>query len=269
MNLLERNLMTKWWGDVEFELNEAKCWRIGRRQIVVQRKEREWLIWNDETKEESFDTLQLETLTDVDSLADVPLQRFLVDKTQNLLSVIPALADRSVIIRPSSVLSLLPGEKTQLYVSSPLWLKFATHGTNLPLTDLPFWLPSDSWFGLSTMLGELCYAKYTDAKVAFVNIEKRSHRAITTINISNEHEEPLTIQRINLATPFLDLYADTDNQFWTDTVCLTHNENNDRPSFEIKRLNTKNSKSAHTLVCSARQIADKFMFMRSIRSLVA
>jgi hypothetical protein len=261
--------MAKWWGDVAFELNEAKSWRIAGRQIVVQRKEREWLIWNDETKEESFDSLQLETFSDFDSLVDVPLQRFLVEETQNLLTVTPALADRSVIVRPSSVLTLLPGEKTQLYVSSPLWLKFATQGVNLPLCEIPFWLPSDSWFGLSTMVGELCYAKYTDAKVSFANIEKRSHRAITTINISNEHEEPLTIQRISLPTPFLDLYANKNNQFWTDTVCLSHNKNNGRPSFEIKKLVAKNQESEHSLVCLARELTNAHTFMRSIRSLVA
>tara|TARA_R110002111_G_scaffold145526_1_gene212016 strand:+ start:952 stop:1086 length:135 start_codon:yes stop_codon:yes gene_type:complete len=41
------------------------------------------------------------------------------------------------------------------------------------------------------MEGEMCYAKYTYAKVALENIEMRSHRAITTISISNEHDELL------------------------------------------------------------------------------
>lgn len=261
--------MSKWWGDVEFALNEIKSWQIGQRQIVVQRKAREWLVWNDEVKEESFENLNLTALSNIDSLVDVPLQRFLVDQTQDTLSVIPALADRPVIVRPSSTLTLLPGEKNTLYVSSPLWLTFTANNKKESFADLPFWLPSDTWFGFSPMLGELCYAKYTDAKLALENIEKRSHRAITTINISNEHEEPLTIQRINLPTPFLNLYVDPDNQFWTDTVHLTHNEHNNRPSFEIKKLNADKSKSAHTLAGSSREVADSNTFMRSIRSLVA
>jgi hypothetical protein len=65
------------------------------------------------------------------------------------------------------------------------------------------------------------------------------------------------------------LYTGTDNQFWTDTVCLTHNKNNDRPSFEIKKLNIKNHISDYSLVCSAREVANSHIFMRSIRSLIA
>lgn len=261
--------MTKWWGKINFELNELKSWRIGQRKIVVQRKEKEWLIWNDESKEESNDLLQLESFTNIDSLNDIPMQRFLVNKTQSTLLVQPALANRSVIVRPGSTLTILPGESAKFYVSTPLWLSFSIDDEHEPLCELPFWLPSDSWFGVSTMVGELCYAKYTDARVSLDSLKKRSHRAITTISIVNEDEEPLVITRINLAAPFLDLYIDSNNQFWTDNVWLIHNETNDRPSFEIKKLIAEKHKTEFEPVNNAREIADANTFMRSIRSLIA
>lgn len=261
--------MKKWWGEITIELNEAKSWRIGQRQIAVQRKETEWLIWNDETKEESHDVLTLEKIDPNDSLLNIIPQRYLVQKTQQSLTVAPALANRSVIVRPSSILNILPGEKIELFVSTPLWLNFATQEGKQLISDLPFWLPSDSWFGPSTMHGELCYAKYTDAKVALDNIEKRSHRAITTISIANEHDELLTIERISLPTPFLNLYVDPANQFWTDKICLTHHLDSDRPSFEIRNLLNKEKNTDLTQVSGAREIASANIFMRSIKSLVA
>lgn len=119
------------------------------------------------------------------------------------------------------------------------------------------------------MVGEMCYAKYTDARVSLESIKRRSHRAITTISIVNEDEEPLVITRINLPAPFLDLYSDGSNQFWTDNVWLIHNERNDRPSFDIRKLSLDKQKTESELVCSAREIADSNTFMRSIRSLIA
>ena len=119
------------------------------------------------------------------------------------------------------------------------------------------------------MAGELCYSKYTDAKITLDNIQKRSHRAITTISISNEHDELLTIERISLPTPLLDLYFDSNNQLWTDTVSLIHHLDGDRPSFGIKSLAKESAKIELTLISPAREIADSNTFMRSIKSLVA
>ena len=261
--------MKKWWGDINFEINEVKTWRIGSRKISVQRKYAEWLIWNEETNDESFEQLVLEDAVSIDGFTDIQPKRYLVNKTQDALRVAPLLANRSIIVRPSSTLNILPGEKIELSVSSPLWLAFFNIGSTLPISDLPFWLPSDSWFGPSTMVGELCYSKYTDARVSLQNIPKRSHRAITTISILNEHDELLTVDRINLPIPYLNLYADASEQFWTDKVCLTHHLDTARPSFYIKSLTKERDKSAITLVSHAREVADAHTFMRSIRSLVA
>ncbi|WP_158969203.1 hypothetical protein [Paraglaciecola sp. L3A3] len=260
--------MKKWWGDIGFKLNETKTWRIGNRKISVQRKGAEWIIWNEETQQESFEQLILED--GVSELStDIQPKRYLVEKTADFIKALPLLANRSVIVRPSSTLNILPGEKIELFVSSPLWLAFYSQNNKLPISDLPFWLPSDSWFGPSTMVGELCYSKYTDARVTLDNIQKRSHRAITSISISNEHDELLTIDRISLPIPFLNLYVDATEQFWTDKVCLIHHLDGDRPSFNIKNLAKERDKSTISLVSTAREKADEHTFMRSIRSLVA
>ena len=132
-------LMKKWWGDISFDLNKTKTWRIGERRISVQRKDTEWLIWNQETKEESFVELILEDSIPNHCSIDVLPQRYLVKNTQKCLTVKPLLANRSIIVRPTSTLNILPGERIELYVSSPLWLAFYDHAGTLPICDLPFW----------------------------------------------------------------------------------------------------------------------------------
>jgi hypothetical protein len=59
--------MENWWGEISFELNEAKTWCIGQRRICVQRKSAEWLVWNEETEDESFEELVLEEAVATDS----------------------------------------------------------------------------------------------------------------------------------------------------------------------------------------------------------
>jgi hypothetical protein len=261
--------MSKWWGSIEFELNEIKSWGIGERQIIVQRKKNEWVVWNKTSKAENDNELLLEKIRNLEHLVDVPMNRYLVEKTEQTLLVAPALADRSIIIRPGIPLTILPGQKTELYVSSPLWMSGVTSDRRSQVIDIPFWLPSDSWFGLSTMVGELCYAKYSDAKVELANIKRRSHRAITPIVITNHHEDPFVVQRINLPTPLLNLYSNSSRQFWTDKVHLNHDERVERPSLEIKQLDIYSPSSTFKLVNKAREVADAKTFMRSIRSLVA
>ncbi|MDU0355212.1 hypothetical protein RS130_16060 [Paraglaciecola aquimarina] len=261
--------MNKWWGDINFKVDQIKAWRIGERKICVQRKPSEWLVWDQHTSEENFEPLVLEESSNEQSLSDVVPKRYLLNKTLGSLNVAPLLANRSVIVRPSSTLNVLPGEKVELFVSSPMWLAFYSHVNSSPISDIPFWQPSDSWFGPSTMVGELCYSKYTEAKVNLTNIQKRSHRAITTISISNEHDELLVIDRISLPLPFLNLYVDSSEQFWTDKICLIHHLDGDRPSFRIDKLMKNNAQSALELVSMAREKTDEHTFMRSIKSLVA
>lgn len=162
--------MSKWWGEIEFALNECKTWRIGERTIAVQRNEREWRVWNIETKEENANPLQLETPSNNDFLATPATQRFLVEQTHPHLTVMPRLADRAMVIRPGSIITILSGEKTQLFVSTQLWIAFSINNSSDAMFDIPLWKPSDSWFGESNMVGEICYAKYSEANVNLTSL---------------------------------------------------------------------------------------------------
>lgn len=261
--------MSKWWGSIDFELNECKCWQVGERFIAVQRKEKEWRVWNVQTKEETSDPLLLANPSNRDFLQTPATQRFLVNQTQSSISVMPRLADRAMVIRPGSTLSVLPGENTELYVSTQLWLGFSLKDNSPSMYDVPLWLPSDSWFGESNMLGEVCYAKYSEANVELSSLKKRSHRVFSGINIINEHDQTLHIHRIKMPMPLLDLYVDEQAQFWTDSICLTHNEDNKKPSFAIKKLSQGVNKNAYTMLTGARVKGGSNVFVRSIRSLIA
>jgi hypothetical protein len=258
----------KWWGDISFDIDGIKVWTMGERKIAVQRLSKEYLIWNAETHSESTSPVTLKTLKSTQTLTDVPFTRHLFTQTHECMHITPALADRPIVARPASKLNIPPGEQIEIYVSTPLWFVVKPPSTSYMVADIPFWRPSDSWFGPSTMEGELCYAKYTDAKVSLAKLEKRPTRAITPVLIKNEHDETLTIERINLPAPFLTLYADTNQQFWTDRIEITHHNETEKAGLRLTNHPPSQLESDAEIVSIARISSHGNHFVRSIKSLL-
>lgn len=257
-----------WWGDVPLTLNEIKVWSMGERQIAIQRLDKEWVIWNKELNSESTSHIAVTSLKTAETFNNVPYSRHLVSQTVDTIHISPMLADRPIVARPATPLNILPGEYVELYISSPLWFFMKLNAKASSIVDLPFLRPSDSWFGPSTMEGELCYAKYTDARVNLNQIDKQGHKAITPVLIKNQHTETLVIERINLPAPFLNLYADEQQDFWTQEVEITYHSDSDKAGLRLKRTPPNKGMGNMTLISDARQISDNHNFVKSIKSLL-
>ncbi|TYK64244.1 hypothetical protein [Colwellia echini] len=208
-----------WWGEFTFNVQQQQSWSVGERAILLKRKATEWNLWNIESDEEGDDIIVSDgSAFNLDD--KVAAGRFLEQMTTDKIKVYPLLADRTFIARPSSPLTILAGEKTQLFISTPLWFYAETFPGAKPLVDLPFWRPSDSWFGRSTIDGQLCYAKYTTAKTDIDELDLHPHRATTSIMLINNHNKALTINRINVPVNYLHLYSDSKNQLWTSRLTI-------------------------------------------------
>lgn len=209
-----------WWGEFSFEHQETKCWRVGERALLIKRKATEWNTWNIESAAEEDVDIMVSDGAEIDLESSLVFGRFLEKSTSEKIKVTPLLADRTMIARPASPLTILAGEKIQLFISSPIWFCAETWPSGKCLVDLPFWRPSDSWFGSSTIDGQLCYAKYTSAKTELDELDFHPHRATTAITVFNRHSKALTINRINVPVNFLSLYSDNKNQLWTSRISI-------------------------------------------------
>jgi hypothetical protein len=257
-----------WWGDFPLTEQQSMCWSIGERQIVIQRQASEWNTWNIETETENQELLVRAEYTNPELPDQALLGRHLQTTTAASLRVTPALADRSVVTRPNVPLRLLGGEQTLIYVSTPLWLKALTLPGDLCLLDVPFWRPSDSWFGPSTREGEMCYAKHTDARLQIELLERRPHRAITPVFIHNKQREALLIERLNVPVPLLSLYQDTHQGLWTNTINVTREEDDDMIELELEKQAPAEVQDA-SLVAGPRISSGRHTLIRSISSLFA
>lgn len=258
-----------WWGSYFLEEDQAIYWSINERQIVVQRKQAEWITWNVEaTEPEPFSNFNQGNWTGSGFPDSKTSRRHLFTNTEGDLDVLPALANRSVTSRPNVPLQILAGEKARLFVSSPLWLQMKTQKKSVCFFDEPLWRPSDSWFGPSSIVGELCYAKYTDARVELEALERRVYRAITPVEVINNGEEPLVIERFNLPVPMLSLFSDASGTLWTQTLVVKRELDDSETEITIDKRAPAEAGSA-ILISQPRIAVSRGRLIRSLSSLFA
>lgn len=212
-----------WWGAVRVPQGSARRWRIGPFHLRVARFAGEWRLEREVDKTDPLaDELELAEAVEIDAepLARVDRYGFAGDDEELDLEV--ALADRAVVSRPEESFRLPAGERITLFVGTPLWIRISAGGRLL--SDEPILRPSDTFFGQTTMEGELCYASRTFCRARLEKTIRRPHRALSAVHIQNLAEEPLPLERIKLPVPYLALYLAADGRLWTEDVSFERRE---------------------------------------------
>lgn len=260
--------MAAWWGNFELVENQPKIWAFGERMIAVMRSKDEFSIWNIETDAEISAALTVSDTVETGALDNRYLTRNLYNNTPTTITVKPRLADRSVVARPAASLRVLPSKEGRILISTPLWFSAETMNDKETLVDIPFWRPSDSWFGPSNREGEMCYAKYTDARLQHDALEHRPHRAITPITIINRSRKALVIERINVPVPLLNLYNDNAQRLWSQSLTIVRET--DKATVEVRLDKTSPPEIGETIeVSPPRVVSEKQTLIRSLASLFA
>ena len=231
------NHTSAWWGLRELECGEALKIELEGLQLAIARESNEWSFYYDQAaaqvEQQSSGWWQAQGTIDPDEYEKVA--RFMFRTTHSKVNMLPALADRPVISSPISALNLPPQEEVTLFVSSPVWLQLYSEGIEEPLLDIPVQRASDTWFGPSTRVGELCYASRTHGHLSLERVPVRLHRAITPVTIRNRADTTLLLERISLPAPNLSLYADDKSQLWTESITLERESDGDMASLVIDK----------------------------------
>lgn len=256
---------TAWWGGFDITEKQSIAWTMGNRRLVIRRDSFEYYVWNALKEEISEQNISIDRNYSSDDLNSDDLIRHLNKTTDERIIIEPKLADRSVVAKPSATLKVMSKGEAQIYVSTPLWFSAKT-SSGAVLIDTPWQRPSDSWFGPSTRIGELCYAKYTDARLNSENIEYHSYRAVSPIKIINRHPEALSIEKINVPVRLLQVYHDEDSRLWTQPLTITREADEDNAEIQLDSEKPDNSPKL-TLVSGARDISEKKTLIRNLTSL--
>lgn len=225
-----------WWGQVEFTLGQVRRWQLGPSTFWVERQEFEWRLHQLERAASAESEAEVARPSSVDEIdPDATLDRFAIGSGGMTLSITPQLADRPVIVRPETPLYVPSGEDITLYISSPLWLKLEVGPPTRLLVDRPTLRPSDTWFGASTLVGELCYASRTAGRLRLSELPRRPHRAVTPVRIRNQAKDPLLLERVKVPVQYLTLYRSKPGWLWTQTATLIREQDGDLAALQLGR----------------------------------
>jgi len=220
-----------WWGTQtvpeksSFLLNSATFF------LAIEHKAKEWCIHvkrDTSLDVELVDNKFNKLIGEFSPVNSGDLSRHIVNGDSDTLEIKPSLADRNVVCRAKSPITILPRSSITLYLSTPLWLTIGLQEPSFTLLkEVATQRLSDTWFGSSTMEGELCYASQTIGRLEAENLPFRTQRAITPLFIENQADNDLVFERVALPVPSLSLFNTKNGQLYTQNVSLIRENDGD------------------------------------------
>jgi len=256
-----------WWDEVRLETGETRFWQIGPLCLWATRLEEEWQLAT-ETIGEGLATEMVAAAAPVSPPGPgAAMARFGFRDAPSSLRLLPAPADRPVVVKAASPFFVPAGEEVSLFVSSALWLQVRVGGSTDLLHETPLFRPSDTWFGPSTLEGELCYAAKTAARFNLERIPRRPHRAATVVRIRNRADTQLGLERLKIPLPLLSLYGTEDGQLWTESVTLERDEEGENATVKLGKGAPRSAGVAKRLA-GPRARAEKGLLTRAFGGLL-
>ncbi|HEY7886469.1 MAG TPA: DUF432 domain-containing protein [Cellvibrionaceae bacterium] len=257
--------VSRWWEPVS--IKQGQCWHyaIGPLQLYLQRGNEQWLLaWEQAAGTENDHKLssgEIEAMP-----CGLPAARYVFKNPPTDFCLTPRLLERPVVVKTHQPVHVPPGERMVFYISSPVCVTVALSPSAVVLQEIPTLRLSDTWFGPSTLIGELCYADKTQARNSRAEVPLRPHRAVTPITIHNSSKELLTIEKLSIPVPYLSVYGLTDGTLWTDSVLLEHTEAGQLATLKITK-DLPEGVSAGDLLTEARLVLQKGSLVRAFASM--
>ena len=230
-------LPATWYGDYDLPVGTTGYWQVGPMRFWLGRLQKEWRF----SRIDGDDPLDPSEARDLDGGVPEPEEAFEsavrlgTDHTSGRLRLTPMTADRPVVVRPVTPFLLPPEEELTLYVSTMVWLQVLVGDPLREFLQVPLLRPSDTWFGASTGVGEMCYSLQTSARLYLDRLPIRPHRAISALRVRNRAASNLEIERIVLPLPHMSLFAGQDGTLWTETVTLEHTQDGRESPLDLGR----------------------------------
>jgi hypothetical protein len=215
---------------------EPSFWQIGPLQLWACRLPGELRLASKQGEDSLDETLIIEVPSDhCEPPEGAKVRRIGFQQPPDTLELVPALADRPVVVSCEDPLIVPPEEETTLFISTPLWLMVIPGGSSAALLDQSTHRPSDTWFGPTTMTGELCYATRTCLRIKLENLPARPGRAISVVQVKNQARTDLKLEKLRLPALEMATYVTGDGHFWTDSVTLERQEDGESATARLSK----------------------------------
>lgn len=197
------------WGPISIIPGEISVHWVGPLKLLFKRLFNEIWIASDRSQVEH---------TDVDEL---DWSRWAIKKEDFTVELYPMMPNKQVVVRPEHPFNLASGAKATIFTRIPIWVGIYTNESKKhKLTEIPSIMLSKTWFG-DFLDGILCYWVTTTARRNVTDDIFQAHTAISTLNIKNDSDNDLTIDKLSLLVERLSLY-EKNGQLWTDEMDIVY-----------------------------------------------
>lgn len=206
--------MNNFWG--EFDINSGD---IAKRELGPLR------VWFKRTYNEIWIATQYKVIDAFsDDTQNLTWIRWIVGEKDFHLKLSPVVADKPIIICPEYSFKILKKAEARVFTRIPLWVRIALISSSEQiLVEIPTIVLSKTWFGDPTS-GELCYWSTTVARREIKENYFKDFMAICTLNIHNQSESDLQVEKICYRVERLTLF-EKDDHIWTDESEITYRGN--------------------------------------------
>lgn len=255
-----------WWGEFDVPVRNTRYWRIGPFELWLQHLANEWRITTRARDEPMDSTFAMREAADDVPAAEGDVARFGVSSPSNAAHIEVLLADRSVVTWPEIPFTVPAAQEVTVHVSTPLWVRVCIGAERHLLAEFPLYRPSDTWFGATTLEGELCYSSRTRFVLHLANMPVVPHRAITSVRIQNRAPAALSLERIKLPVPHLSLFQADAGALRTDDVTLERTQEDEFANLKV--ANRKSRRSTGNRVSEPRDKPTGNLVVRAFSSLL-
>lgn len=265
-----RDQRPTWWGIFELAPDSTGRWRIGPATLLVQRLTQEWRVIIETGGDPARADVDIEIPATLpaeqrDLVMRDQVRRFGVSASSGRVTLAAQLAALPVVAAPERPVEIPADDEITVYVGSTIWVSISVGEPSRQLLELPLMPVSDTWFGPSPRVGELCYASRTHCRLDLAALPMLPHRAITSVQVRNRASTPLILEQLKLPVPYLALYLSSEGGLWTQDVTLERSERDLSP-LQVRQGVPKNAHDAVLVAQARKQLTDNVM-VRAFSSL--
>ena len=265
--------MAELWDPVE--LNNAVVYRceIGGASFFIKHFENDWYVASRARERDSGVSLLAPESSQARFGKDEPSptwNRWIAGEEALVVRLVPALPDRSLVVKPEFTIKVPVGHSAVFYVSIPIWIRIVagddrTGGPSLMLTEVPTALLSKTWFG-DRVSGDLCYALTTHAERDLSDLKPVPHQAICPLSIRNNSQFELDFQRLCLHAENLSVFKASE-RLWTSVVNVDFRGEEQMSQIRIVDRPPDQAGQDCPKICDARVKPDKSLMKKSFQML--
>ncbi|QBG48400.1 hypothetical protein EGM51_13730 [Verrucomicrobia bacterium S94] len=185
---------------------------VGPLTLRIHRKRKDWYVSHEQEMQIDDQRCSLEILREPMNRG-FEWSRWILDEAMDCVRLEPSLPDRSIIVRPEMLMTVMPKQTVEFYIGLPLWLSISFGSAGKTAVEVPTYTLSNSWFGSFTE-GELCYALKTTARLHLAELSNSAHRVVFPLNVKNLSKETLAFERICIRPQHLNIYQGSE-RLWT------------------------------------------------------